>query len=32
MRLPLIPVTEQTKKTVDPVLAKVGLVKAAAAE
>jgi 4-hydroxy-tetrahydrodipicolinate synthase len=32
MRLPLIPVTEQTKKAVDPVLAKLGLLKAAAAE
>lgn len=32
MRLPLVPVTEQTKKAVDPVLAKVGLIKAAAAE
>jgi 4-hydroxy-tetrahydrodipicolinate synthase len=32
MRLPLVPVTEQTKKTVDPVLAKMGLLTAAAAE
>lgn len=32
MRLPLTPVSEQTKKAVDPVLTKVGLLKAAAAE
>ncbi len=32
MRLPLVPVADQTKKTVDAVLAKVGLLKAAAAE
>jgi 4-hydroxy-tetrahydrodipicolinate synthase len=32
MRLPLIPVTEQTKKAVDAVLIKVGLLQAAAAE
>ncbi len=31
-RLPLTPVSEQTKKAVDPVLTKVGLLKAAAAE
>ena len=32
MRLPLVPVCDQTKNTVDAVLAKVGLIKAAAAE
>jgi 4-hydroxy-tetrahydrodipicolinate synthase len=32
MRLPLTPVSEQTKKTVDAVLVKVGLLQAAAAE
>lgn len=32
MRLPLVPVTEQTKKAVDAVLIKVGLLQAAAAE
>ncbi len=32
MRLPLVPVCEQTKKAVDPVLAKVGLLQAVAAE
>lgn len=32
MRLPLIPVSEQTRKVVDAVLSKVGLLKAAAAE
>jgi 4-hydroxy-tetrahydrodipicolinate synthase len=32
MRLPLTPVSEQTKKAVDAVLIKVGLLQAAAAE
>jgi 4-hydroxy-tetrahydrodipicolinate synthase len=32
MRLPLVPVSEATRKTVDAALAKVGLIQARAAE